>query len=213
RFWVENLRAMVGLTPLNGVVYTQITDVEHELNGWLTYDRKISKIDPDELGKIHATLWDPPQFETIIGPNAEWRYSTDDVSTLPAIHTSPRANLPNCGGDWCQTAFDDSSWNAGKGPFSTSDTPIYLRTTIDLNQCPDKPLFYVASSADCQIFINGQLIRSLRVRQHSAPISETCALLHPDEFHLLTPGENTICAILLPSQTPSYLSVQLLDMK
>ena len=77
----------------------------------------------------------------------------------------------------------------------------------------DKPLFYVTSSADCQIFINGQLIRSLRVRQHSAPISETCALLHPDELHLLTPGENTICAILLPSQTPSYLSVQLLDMK
>ena len=214
RFWVENLRAMVGLTPLNGIVYTQITDVEHELNGWLTYDRKISKIDPDELGKIHATLWDPPQFETIIGPDTEWRYSTGDVSTLPAIHTSPRANLPNCSGDWCQTRFDDSSWNAGKGPYGTAEgTPIYLRTTIDLNRHPDKPLFYVTSSADCQIFINGQLIRSLRVRQHSAPISETCALLHPDEFDLLIPGENTICAILLPSQRPSYLSVQLLDMK
>ena len=218
RFWVENLRAMVGLTPLNGIVYTQITDVEHELNGWLTYDRKISKIDPDELGKIHATLWDPPQFETIINPHAEWRYSTDDVSTLPNIHTSPRANLPNCGGDWCQTHFDDSSWNADKGPYGTaegtsSDAPIYLRTTTNLNQRPDKPLFYVTSSADCQIFINGQLIRSLRVRQHSAPISETCALLHPDERDLLTPGENTICAILLPSQRPPYLSVQLLDMK
>lgn len=218
RFWIENLRAMVGLTPLNGIVYTQITDVEHELNGWLTYDRKISKIDPDELGKIHATLWDPPQFETTIGPDTEWRYSTGDVSPRPAIHTSPRANLPNCGGDWCQTHFDDSSWNAGKGPFGTaegtsSDAPIYLRTAIDLNQRPDKPLFYVTSSADCQIFINGQLIRSLRVRQHSAPISETCALLHPDEYDLLTPGKNIICAILLPSQRPPYLSVQLLDMK
>ena len=214
RFWVENLRAMVGLTPLNGVVYTQITDVEHELNGWLTYDRKISKIDPDELGKIHATLWDSPQFETIIGPDTEWRYSTDDVSTLPAIHTSPRDNLPNCGGDWCQTHYDDSSWNAGKGPYGTAEgTPVYLRTIIDLNQRPDKPLFYITSSADCQIFINGQLIRSLRVRQHSAPISETCALLHPDECDLLTSGENTICAILLPSQRPPYLSIQLLDMK
>ena len=214
RFWIENLRAMVGLTPLNGIVYTQITDVEHELNGWLTYDRKISKIDPDELGKIHATLWDPPQFENIIGPHTEWRYSTGDVSPLPAIHTSPRANLPNCGGDWCQTHFDDSSWNAGTGPFGTAEgTPVYLRTIINLNQRPHKPLFYVTSSADCQIFINDQLIRSLRVRQHSAPISETCALLHPDECDFLTPGENTIGAILLPSQRPSYLSVQLLDMK
>ena len=186
---------------------------DHELNGWLTYDRKISKIDPDELGNIHATLWDPPQFETTIGPHTEWRYSTGDGFTQPMPQdTSPRANLPNCGGDWCQTAFDDSSWNAGKNPFGTSGTPIYLRTTINLNQRPDKPLFYVTSSADCQIFINGQLIRSLRVRQHSAPISETCALLHPDESDLLTPGKNTICAILLPSQTPSYLSVQLLNM-
>ncbi len=219
RFWVENLRAMVGLTALNGVVYTQITDVEHELNGWLTYDRKISKIDPDELGSIHTTLWDPPQFETTIGPDAEWRYSMEQGIARPALpqHTSPRDNLPNFGGHWCQTGFDDSSWNAGKGPFGAiggvPGDPIYLRTTITLNRHLDAPVFRVASSADCQLFINGQLIRSLRVRQHSAPISETCTLLYPDERDLLTHGENTICAVLLSSQNAPYLSVQLLDMK
>ena len=219
RFWVANLRAMVGLTALNGVVYTQITDVEHELNGWLTYDRKVSKIDPDELGTIHAALWDMPQFESAIGPDAEWRYSAggDMAPSAMPQNTSPRDILPNFGGDWCQSAFDDSSWAMGKSPFgaseSTPENPIYIRTTIALNRRLDAPVFYVASSADCQIFINGQRIRSLRVRQHSAPISETCTLLSADECDLLSPGENTICALLLPSERPAYLSVQLLDMK
>jgi len=31
---------------LSGAVYTQITDVENEVNGYLSYDRKMAKIDP-----------------------------------------------------------------------------------------------------------------------------------------------------------------------
>ena len=34
-------------------VYTQTTDVEGELNGLITYDRKVMKITPDQLRKIH----------------------------------------------------------------------------------------------------------------------------------------------------------------
>ena len=32
---------------LAGVVYTQLSDVEEEVNGLITYDRKITKINPD----------------------------------------------------------------------------------------------------------------------------------------------------------------------
>ena len=34
-------------------VYTQTTDVEGELNGLITYDRKVMKMTPDQLRKIH----------------------------------------------------------------------------------------------------------------------------------------------------------------
>ncbi|HEY9560488.1 MAG TPA: sugar-binding domain-containing protein [Anseongella sp.] len=42
---------------LSAAVYTQTTDVEVEVNGLMTYDRKIIKIDPATLRKLHAPLY------------------------------------------------------------------------------------------------------------------------------------------------------------
>jgi len=39
-----------------GAVYTQTTDVESEINGLMTYDRKVIKIPAEQLKKIHAPL-------------------------------------------------------------------------------------------------------------------------------------------------------------
>jgi beta-galactosidase/beta-glucuronidase len=41
---------------LSGAVYTQTTDVEIEVNGYLTYDRKIVKMDANRLKHIHQNL-------------------------------------------------------------------------------------------------------------------------------------------------------------
>ena len=38
-------------------VYTQTTDVEGEVNGLLTYDRKVAKIDPRDLRDWHRALF------------------------------------------------------------------------------------------------------------------------------------------------------------
>ncbi len=54
--------ATVGLLRslgLCGAVYTQITDVEHECNGWLTYDREVSKIPIQNLRPLHERLYTP----------------------------------------------------------------------------------------------------------------------------------------------------------
>ena len=40
----------------NGAVYTQISDVEGELNGLLTYDRKVVKPDVKRLAAAHRAL-------------------------------------------------------------------------------------------------------------------------------------------------------------
>ena len=42
---------------LAGVIYTQTTDVESEINGLLTYDRNY-KIDPDVLQSLHSKILD-----------------------------------------------------------------------------------------------------------------------------------------------------------
>lgn len=41
---------------LNAAIYTQITDVEYEINGLLTYDRKVEKLDFDRIAKAHRDL-------------------------------------------------------------------------------------------------------------------------------------------------------------
>jgi beta-galactosidase/beta-glucuronidase len=41
---------------LTAAVYTQTTDVEIEINGYLTYDRKVEKMDPVLLRKVHEAL-------------------------------------------------------------------------------------------------------------------------------------------------------------
>ncbi len=41
---------------LTGVVYTQTTDVEIEINGYLTYDRRVEKMDAEVLRRVHAEL-------------------------------------------------------------------------------------------------------------------------------------------------------------
>jgi beta-galactosidase/beta-glucuronidase len=41
---------------LAAAIYTQITDVEIEVNGYLTYDRRVEKMDIDAIKKIHQKL-------------------------------------------------------------------------------------------------------------------------------------------------------------
>ncbi|MHA1510922.1 MAG: glycoside hydrolase family 2 protein [Promethearchaeota archaeon] len=43
---------------LSAAVYTQTTDVEQEINGLISYDREIIKIEPEWLKNIHKTLYE-----------------------------------------------------------------------------------------------------------------------------------------------------------
>ncbi|MFU8826794.1 MAG: glycoside hydrolase family 2 protein [Brevefilum sp.] len=42
---------------LSAAVYTQTTDVETEINGFLTYDRKVTKMDLQAIAAAHRRLW------------------------------------------------------------------------------------------------------------------------------------------------------------
>ena len=42
---------------LSGSVLTQVSDVENEVNGLYTYDRKICKVDKERLKKLNETLY------------------------------------------------------------------------------------------------------------------------------------------------------------
>ncbi len=56
---IYHLRPMIQ-QGLAAAIYTQTTDVEIEVNGLMTYDREIIKIDPAFLRRIHSDLYKQP---------------------------------------------------------------------------------------------------------------------------------------------------------
>ncbi|MBD3008796.1 glycoside hydrolase family 2 [Streptomyces sp. 5-10] len=68
---LDKVRGLVACNGSSGAVYTQITDVEGELNGLLTYDRKEIKPDVERLRQAHQALIrdaaDPASMECATG--------------------------------------------------------------------------------------------------------------------------------------------------
>jgi len=57
--YLEKIEMLKSMIPdgLAAAVYTQISDVEIEVNGLLTYDREVRKMDPQVIGKANAGLY------------------------------------------------------------------------------------------------------------------------------------------------------------
>jgi hypothetical protein len=59
RRYVQNQRDLSTLADRCGLsagIYTQITDVEHEVNGFFTYDRRVEKMDFDQVRAVNRAV-------------------------------------------------------------------------------------------------------------------------------------------------------------
>jgi hypothetical protein len=54
------MEGIAGLSFVSGFCYTQLTDIEQEINGLLTYDRR-PKVDPEKIREIHRALFLGPR--------------------------------------------------------------------------------------------------------------------------------------------------------
>lgn len=158
---IRRLRPLI-YQGLAAAVYTQTTDVEGEVNGLMTYDRKVLKLDADRVRRLHERLYRPAPKQTVVIPTSQenpqtWRYTF----TAPAD-------------DWMTASFDDSSWKEGSGGFGTPDTPgtvvrtrwdtkeIWLRRRVQLD--PEKLHtigLQVHHDEDTKVYLNGRLIAEL----------------------------------------------------
>ena len=147
---------------LNALVYTQITDVETEINGILTYDRAILKMDLDRVQAANAGDFSKvadirPVVATSQKSGLTWRYTTD---------------RPTDG--WEAAAFDSSSWQEGEGVLGTKNTPgaevrttwdtpdIWARRSFDLPAVnPNSLLLGVLHDEDAEVYLNGVLAAKL----------------------------------------------------
>jgi hypothetical protein len=117
---------------LSAAVYTEITDVETELNGLLTYDRDVLK--PDLRRMQSAILAPLAQYScSTVVPSSQttgqtWKYTT----------SSPASN-------WNATNFSDAAWSSGLGGFGTAGTPGAAGTNRTVSPGRSCPSFHSSS--------------------------------------------------------------------
>lgn len=142
---------------LAGAIYTQTTDVENEINGLLTYDRAVLKMDEARVRAANLSVFRPPPRIVELLPDArsaprEWRWSTEAPS-----------------GDWTSPAFDDSAWLRGRSGFGTDGTPgavvgtvwdgpeIWLRTEFESTGGSfDDAALSLHHDEDVELYLDGE---------------------------------------------------------
>jgi Glycosyl hydrolases family 2, sugar binding domain/Glycosyl hydrolases family 2, TIM barrel domain/Glycosyl hydrolases family 2 len=141
---------------LSAVIYTQLTDVETECNGLLTYDREIHKVSPERATAVNTGHAPPPLVLQEISPTSQregvpWRFTTEQ----PAV-------------EWNQPKFDDTAWQQGLGGFGTAGTPgaviqtewksadIWLRREFEWSADPTaRPVLKGHHDDEVEIYLNG----------------------------------------------------------
>ena len=155
---IDNLRSLIS-DGLSAAVYTQTTDVEIEVNGLMTYDRAVIKMDAEKAAGANRRLYQPPLIIRTLVPDSQkqgqiWRYTT----SKPAD-------------GWENNDFDDSGWYEGLGGFGTKGTPgavirtqwntpdIWLRRTFEIkDEALNQLQLLIHHDEDAEVYINGRLI-------------------------------------------------------
>jgi hypothetical protein len=185
---MNKLRLLI-IEGLSAAVYTQTTDVEIEINGLLTYDRAVLKMDKDSLIKAHNKFYLPtPKIKVLAATSKresqEWRYTT----------TAPTEN-------WFKPDFDDSAWKIGKGGFGIPGTSgvvvgtewntgqIWLRQTFQLPEQPtDDVALIIQHDEDAAVYING--VPAAELPGYTSRYDITS--IDPAAAKTLKKGQNTI---------------------
>jgi hypothetical protein len=195
---LTQLRPLIG-EGLAAAVYTQTTDVEVEVNGVMTYDRGLTKLNDTAPG-IHARLFGPPPILRPVVPTSvqegqEWRFTTSDP-----------------GQGWEEPDFDDSGWIEGMGGFGNSNTPgSVVRTAWNSSEIwirREFSLFLrIHHDEDAVVVLNGEEIASLTgytTGYRLVPLTREAAAL-------LTAGANTLAVHVRQTDGGQYIDVGIVE--
>ena len=208
---VARLRPLIA-KGLSAAVYTQTTDVEGEVNGLMTYDRKIIKMDPAHLAKIHAKLYAPAgSFETVtLVPTSEkqpqnWAYTTDKPAD-----------------DWATAGYNDKSWKTGPAGFGTKMTPnahvhtewdgqdLWVRRTFDLKDVQmAEPYLRIYHDDGAEVYLNGKRVATFT--GYDAQYMDVP--LDADAIAALKVGQNVLAIHVHQDTGGQYIDAGLVDLR
>jgi hypothetical protein len=196
---------------LAAAVYTQTTDVEVEVNGYLTYDREINKFDPAEMKKWHEMVISgkAPILEPLVATSEKepqtWRYTT----SAPA-------------GEWTAPDFDSGEWIIGIGGFGTKDTPgtvvrtewntkdIWIRRDFELKEAPTgEILLRMHHDEDADVYLNG--VKAGTYGGYTTGYTEE--MISAEAANALKKGKNTIAIKVKQTGGGQYIDAGLVRIK
>jgi hypothetical protein len=194
---------------LSAAIYTQLTDVETEANGLLTYDRRVIKLDVDRAFAAVAKGEFPPEpvyvqvVATAEKEPVEWAYTM----------TEPEDT-------WRWPEGDVSQWKKGNGGFGKAGTPgaivgtqwvgdnttIWIRRDIVLpDAIPEGLALRVHHDEEASIYLNGQLaakVTGFTTEYEVVDISENAR-------KNLKPGKNVLAVVCKNTGGGQYIDVGL----
>lgn len=155
---IAKLFPLIATKGLSAAVYTQTTDVEVEVNGLMTYDREIVKMEAEKLRSANFGKFPPRPKVVGLVPTSQsealtWRYTTE----------KPAAG-------WEKPGFDAANWKQGPGGFGTKGTPgavvrtewntpnIWIRREFKLEAVPNERIkLLMHHDEDAEVYLNGVL--------------------------------------------------------
>ncbi len=194
------------LHGLSAAVYTQTTDVETECNGLLSYDRALSKLDPQVLAQANAVGRDQIPGRVIV-PDA-----TSSKVTWSYTFQAPGTN-------WFKPEYNAAGWQEGVAGFGTPGTPgalvhtiwntddIWLRRQFTVGNEDLHGLKLEAHhDEDLDVYLNGVLAARLSgFIDHYGQFD-----LRPAAVATLKPGDNTLAVHCHQTTGGQYVDVGLI---
>ena len=184
--YVKNLLLLKN-SGLKAAVYTRIADTRNEENGYLTLDRKVSKISPEVLFEMHSLLYKEAPMQKILLPASiktpqKWEIAFTSIPTKDDI---PEEVHPS---QYIQTSpdFNNLEWKEALGPFGNTEganastswdgkTQLIIRKTVNITNLSKELSFRIFNRLEgngmpwmhTRIYFNGEFAadesRSIRM--------------------------------------------------
>ncbi len=153
----EYAKLMHNLYPLrnkglSAAVYTQTTDVEGEVNGLMTYDREVIKIDPELLRILHAPLYveETEKVENVI--------SDSEVKSQEI-----RFSKTNPGDGWLINP-QIRKFDSEKGPLDIKKAEsVWSANSFNLIDVPNGISIKILAYGVVKVYLNGHLVLDRRI--------------------------------------------------
>ena len=194
---------------LSAAVYTQLTDVEIECNGLLTYDRSVVKPETERIAAVNGGDFSrvpPPPVVYVVVPTSElngqeWRYTFEKPDT-----------------GWASPDFDYAEWKKGPGGFGSEGTPdavigtawttpeIWMRRDVSIPRGELTGLnVRIHHDEDAEFYINGMLAGKYpgyTIEYEDVPLTR-------DVQQMLKPGRNTFAIHCRQTKGGQYIDIGL----